>query len=376
MYNKKADSLSIKEKVASKDRINIYKLYAEMSFKKGNYKEASEILLKTEKLKDSLNQLNKAAKYLQILAEDDSEKFSKKLEINERELKDKTYTAVIIAVLLLVTIVFYLYTLNKNKELKKKNGEIENQKNTLNQKNNELNRLHDERNKLFSIIAHDLRSPFSSILGYLDLLVKEYHDLSEDDKKDSLRMIHTSTYSLHHLVENLLNWAHIQRKSSVYNPRNIDLTDTLDGSLTLLRETAKRKEVEINTDEFKNYKVFCDENYLDLIFRNLLSNAIKFSYRNSMIELGSFNVDDTFIEIYITDYGVGIPEENLSALFASGNQKFVNRGTENEKSSGLGLSLCYEFIKKIGGSIKVESGLNKGSKFSFTVPININENPN
>lgn len=375
-HNNKADSLALEKEIASKDKLNIYKLFAEIAYKEKDYKIAGDYLLRVVTLKDSINQVNRAANYLQILAEDDFEKFTHELELNKKELEALTIIGILISILLLILTIFYFYKIKQNKKLTKKNIEIERQKdllevqkNELDKINNELKQLYDERNKFFSIIAHDLRSPFTGILGYLDILVKEYDSIEENEKKEFIDQLHSTTYSLHHLLENLLNWASIQRKTIRNNPQKIKIINSLNRTILIFTENLRRKEIEIVATNFNDYEVLVDENHLDLIFRNLLSNAIKFSYRKSKIEIGSCRIDNSFVMIYIKDYGTGISKENIERLFKTNQQIESNKGTENERSSGLGLTLCRDFIETMGGSLSIESELNKGSKFIFTIPL-------
>ncbi|MAT58256.1 MAG: hypothetical protein CMF23_09815 [Ignavibacteriae bacterium] len=374
-HNNKADSLALEKEIASKDKLNIYKLFAEIAYKEKDYKIAGDYLLRVVTLKDSINQVNRAANYLQILAEDDFEKFTHELELNKKELEALTIIGILISILLLILTIFYFYKIKQNKKLTKKNIEIERQKdllevqkNELDKINNELKQLYDERNKFFSIIAHDLRRPFTGILGYLDILVKEYDSIEENEKKEFIDQLHSTTYSLHHLLENLLNWASIQRKTIRNNPQKIKIINSLNRTILIFTENLRRKEIEIVATDFNDYEVLVDENHLDLIFRNLLSNAIKFSYRKSKIEIGSCRIDNSFVMIYIKDYGTGISQENIERLFKTNQQIESNKGTENERSSGLGLTLCRDFIETMGGTLSIESELNNGSKFIFTIP--------
>lgn len=152
------------------------------------------------------------------------------------------------------------------------------------------------------------------------------------------------------------------------NPQKINIINSLRRTILVFTENLRRKEIEIVTADFKDYEITVDENHLELIFRNLISNAIKFSFRKSRIEIGSERIDNSFVMIYVRDYGTGISQENIERLLKTNQQIESNKGTENERSSGLGLTLCREFIETMRGSFSIESELNKGSKFIFTIP--------
>lgn len=234
-------------------------------------------------------------------------------------------------------------------------------------KNEQLEIANAEKNKFFSIIAHDLRSPFQGLLGMTDILATQYNEFSQDEIKELSTSLHHSVVNLYKLLENLLEWARLQRGSMEYNPEELFLSDIYTTSLDSIKQRALQKEIRIVKDIDVDIKVFADEKMINSVFRNLLSNAIKFTNRGGVIIVNAIEKDEMMIEISVADTGVGISSEVLSKLFKL-DEKVGTKGTENEPSTGLGLLLCKEFVERHGGTIRVGSEEGQGSTFSFTLP--------
>ena len=234
----------------------------------------------------------------------------------------------------------------------------------------ELENLNHTKDKFFKIIAHDLRNPFSGIIGISDLLEER---LKTEDNEHStellkhIRMIQTSSKSAFNLLENLMQWARSQTGEISFSPQNISIKTTISTTLLLLSGNAFRKNIQISIEAVTDEKVYADESLVSTILRNLLTNAIKFSYPNGKI-IVSTRTNNKFIEISITDFGVGIDKANLEKIFRI-DSKFSKPGTENEKGTGLGLILSKEFTELQGGEIWAESEIGSGSIFTFTLPL-------
>ena len=228
-----------------------------------------------------------------------------------------------------------------------------------------LQELNDAKDKLFSIIAHDLRSPFSSILGFSDILSKNIRDYDFEKSEKFINIIGSSARSTLYLLDNLLDWAKSQTGQFSFTPENLKLQNVISEIISVLNLTAQIKNISLN-NKFTDIEVFADLNMLKTILRNLISNAIKYSKTGGQIDI-SAEQKNNFTEITISDNGIGMSEENIKDLFKIKGKTSIP-GTANEKGSGLGLVLCKEFIEKHKGTIKVESVLNKGSKFKFTIP--------
>ncbi len=265
---------------------------------------------------------------------------------------------------------------SKNKELIQLNEEILAQKeeitsisNEVEMQNIQLHELNATKDKFFSIIAHDLRNPFSIIIGGLTLVDKAVKD---NDQKQSLRfidMLQTSANGAYKLLENLLEWARSQTGSFEFKPQKLSLKGIVSDTIAMCNQQAKDKNISLTEDLPDQIAVYADQNMLNTIIRNLITNAIKFTHKGGNIHL-SCVCNDRNIALSVRDNGIGMDENTRIKLFKI-NEKISILGTEQERGTGLGLLLCKEFVEKHGGSIWVESELGKGSEFMFTMPLNI-----
>lgn len=231
-------------------------------------------------------------------------------------------------------------------------------------KNEELSRLNTEKDKFFSIIAHDLRSPFNGFLGLTEMMAEELSDLKLDDVKKLAINMRDSAFNLFQLLENLLQWSQIHQGLITLYPEKLNLLHISNESLSIINEPAKFKEIIIINNIQTETEVFADRNILLSIFRNLVSNAVKFTNKDGKIILESKINKDNNVEISITDTGIGMPQNMVDNLFIL-NVKTNRPGTDGELSTGLGLILCKEFVEKHGGTISIKSKEGKGSTFSF-----------
>lgn len=225
-----------------------------------------------------------------------------------------------------------------------------------------LNLLKD---KLFSIIAHDLRSPFATLIEILNLL--KTGNLTDDEFKNFVPMISENVEYTGGLLENLLQWSKSHIKGESINPQSFDAYELIESKVKMFRKSATDKSITLVNETKPGLFVFADKDMVSLILRNLVSNAVKFCNTNDRISIVS-SVDEHFTTISVIDTGVGMSKESLEKLFKA--DVFSTRGTHNEYGTGLGLMLCKEFAEKNGGSLFVESELGKGSTFSFTLKSN------
>jgi signal transduction histidine kinase len=231
----------------------------------------------------------------------------------------------------------------------------------------ELQRLNAEKDKFFSIIAHDLRGPFSSFLGVTQLLDEKLSELTREDIQDFAASMRSSATNLFNLLENLLQWAKIKQGLIPFEPTNILLFKIAEESIVNVHEAAKNKGIGIVNNIGDSIEVYADKNMLQTVIRNLVSNAIKFTPRGGKIFLEAKDGKDQAVEVSVKDSGIGMNQVMVDNLFRLDVR--TNRpGTEGEASTGLGLILCKDFIEKQGGQIWVESEEGKGSVFHFTVP--------
>jgi len=256
---------------------------------------------------------------------------------------------------------------DRQQEVLEQSEELLAQKEILELVNTNLQELNSTKDKFFSIIAHDLKSPFHNIIGFADLLEMSYDNLKNDKRKEYIRLISSSAKSVYNLLENLLNWAKSQTNQLNTDKSEIDLNDIFNETLAVLSESLKNKSISISVVQNTKRKIFADYQMISSIVRNLLNNAIKFTHQDGQINIIS-NEKDNMVQVDIIDNGTGISEEVKISLFTVGEFK-TTVGTNGEIGSGLGLILCKEFIERNGGKIWVESVRDKGSTFSFTVPF-------
>ena len=236
----------------------------------------------------------------------------------------------------------------------------------LNQLNEELRQSDIEKNKLFSIIAHDLRSPLHGLLGLTEVLSTDAESLEKTEIVRFSRELHITAMSIYKLIENLLDWSMVQKGKLSFQPVKTGLFPIVLQCISEINQKAIQKEITITNNVNRTAMIFADEKMLCSVIRNLITNAIKFSKRGGSVVITSEETDKT-VTISVQDEGIGMPEELRKSLFRIG-EKVRRTGTENEPSSGLGLLLCKEFIQKHKGTLTVSSEEGKGSTFTITLP--------
>ncbi len=240
----------------------------------------------------------------------------------------------------------------------------------LRQKNNELFKLNREKDKFFSIIAHDLRSPFNIFLGNTYILANAIHKLKLGEIQEMAVNIRDSAINLHDLLENLLEWSRLKSGMINCKPLAYNLMYEFDRCLNPIMEIAKSKEIAINLAIPANLEALADFNMVGSTIRNLVSNALKFTKRGGTVQIEAKPLFNNQVEVTVKDTGIGMDETMLGKLFRIDGQ--INRkGTEGEPSTGLGLIICKEFTEKQGGKLWVESEVGIGSTCYFTLPLYI-----
>lgn len=233
-------------------------------------------------------------------------------------------------------------------------------------KNSELRELVKMKDKFFSIVSHDLRGPFGGLLNMTEMMIENFDFFDHKEIKENLTGMFKSVDQLHSFVEKLLDWARMQTNRMNFTPIKMNLTKILNGIILLFENNLKAKNIELKFQCPENVTVYTDENMINTIIRNLLSNAIKFTHHNGNISIIVDETTDKY-SISISDTGIGISKENIDKLFNI-DQHHLQRGTNNEKGTGLGLLITKEMVEKQGGNIEVSSEVAKGSVFTFTVP--------
>ncbi|SMO80959.1 His Kinase A (phospho-acceptor) domain-containing protein [Saccharicrinis carchari] len=268
------------------------------------------------------------------------------------------YSVLVVILMLLLTVVFILfsYKVRVNRKLKREYRELQD--------------LNATKDKFFSIIAHDLKSPFNSLMGFSEVLTLQVESKSPKEIMAYSKSIHNSTRKLYSLVETLLQWSRTQLGTTEYKPEKLDVKLLTINVISVLKINAEEKDILISVDIENNLIAWADRDLFSAVLRNLVSNAIKFSRVGSVVRVTAQRKKDQ-IEISVSDSGIGISRDNLGKIFRV-DATISTSGTLNEKGTGLGLALCKEFVEINKGVISAESKLEKGSVFKFTVPLSAN----
>ena len=236
----------------------------------------------------------------------------------------------------------------------------------LEQRTRKLSEIVSTNGKFLSIIAHDLRSPFSSIIGILELLKMSLKEFNKDEIEKYVDIVYKSANNTLVLLDNLLVWAISQNKEKNFKPVKINLCELLKEEIENLKMLAEQKHISLKQDIGQELNVTADLQMVKTILRNLICNAIKYTNENGKIVINALE-KKKLVEVDVTDNGIGISTEIQKKLFKI---DFLHStpGTNDEKGTGLGLLLCKEFIELHGGDIWIESQPGRGSRFSFTLP--------
>jgi two-component system, sensor histidine kinase and response regulator len=244
--------------------------------------------------------------------------------------------------------------------------EIKAYRDTIEEQNEQLNRHNANKDRLFSIISHDLRSPFQGLLGLTQILHEELDTLERDEIIEYIGMIHQSSSKFYTLLENLLQWTIVERGQIDFNPEPIRILDVITEIIELYSAVSLNKDIRFEIEADDTLHLYTDLNALQTILRNLVSNAIKFSNPGGTVKIKA-TANGQFTELGIIDAGVGMEPDNAAKIFDIEHMK-SRPGTQNEKGSGLGLLITKSLIERGGGTIRLESTPGKGSAFYFTQP--------
>lgn len=279
----------------------------------------------------------------------------------------ETWWFVVLEILALAGIAVFIYVyllkIRTNKLLKIQNLKIQAANQKLIESETKLKDLNTTKDKFFSIIAHDLKNPFTSLLSISELLATNFETLDEEDKFAGVQGFHNSAKRIYALLENLLMWSRAQTGRIKYVPVNFNLTDLAADNINLFLLPAREKGIALNMLIPENTFAWGDPEMIDLVFRNMLHNAIKYSASGSNVTV-EIIAETQKVKVVFQDQGIGIPPKNLSNLFTLASNATTN-GTSGEKGTGLGLIVCKEFVERHGSHISVQSETGKGSVFSF-----------
>jgi signal transduction histidine kinase len=354
-------------------RTTNYNLLSRTYEKMGDFKTALEYNKLFVQSSDSLDQKDKYDKLINLEKQYETEKKENELirlqakqELTSLQLannKKLKTLAIITATLLFLFVIFillkYFEKIKSNELLERKNQQIE-------KSENELRLLNASKNKFFSIIAHDLKNPLHTIIGYSELLSKENRTFTDTERTNFAKNINKSTNSLYRLLQNLLEWSKTQTGNLRFTPIEFEISKVIENPINIIRQMAENKNISIIMDYEGNLKVFADPLMIETVLRNLLSNAIKFTHENGQVEI-IIRQSESLTYFSIKDSGIGISKEDAENLFRI-DSKVKRKGTNNEEGTGIGLLLCKEFVELNHGTISVVSEPNKGSTFIFTLP--------
>jgi signal transduction histidine kinase len=266
----------------------------------------------------------------------------------------------------LLTVITWLFV-NSRMQRIKVNAELKEGADKIKKRNEQLIKLNAEKDKFFSIIAHDLKNPFSGFLNLTELMADTTEKFSLAEFAEYSKSLNEAARNLYKLLENLLEWAQIQKGSINFTPKDSDLSKIVSDNIATINQRALQKGISIINEMPEILRAYADEKMISAVLRNLLSNAVKFTRMDGKVIVKSERSDNGAIEVSVSDNGVGILKNDVKRLFKI-EEKVSTQGTDGELSTGLGLLLCKEFVEKNGGKIWAESEEGVGSTFYFTLP--------
>lgn len=357
---------------------NLYLTYWNMGYYNNNIKEMDKALkyyMRYTQIKDSLYKTETTAKVLELEKQYDTEKKNTQIAVLEKENQHKEdqllvqhtqrnyliLVIILVSGILIIFVYFFYYYKKVNKILQQQSKSILEQTNQISEQNTKLQKSLNTQNKLFSIIAHDLRSPLASIINISNLIGFYIQDKEYEALEGTVKMMDQKTYQILDLTDNLLSWAKSQTEGlhPMFVP--LSMSEVLEECLELYRPIAEEKNITISSFSQKDLRIWADRNMIKTICRNLVNNAVKFTHRDGQINIW-YERRDQFARISVKDSGIGIDQAKLGSLFEIGHEK-ITPGTAGEKSSGLGLSVCNEFVLAMNGRIWAESEVGVGSLF-------------
>lgn len=368
-------SLEVNERYRQGHQIKTtgYDLLSRAYEKSGDYKKAYEYNKLFMQFSDSLHQKEKLEEIINLeknyeiqKKENEIIRLQSKQELIDIQLRKNKQLKQLGFVTTLLLLGFVLFVLIKYFDKIKSNNLLAEKNQIIEESEHELRLLNASKNKFFSIIAHDLKNPLHSVMGYSMLLSSEYEKFTESERRKFANDINQSTNSIFRLLQNLLEWTRSQTGQLSFEPKEVEFKKLLGNSVNVLYSVAKQKNITINFDFDEKLRLFADPQMIETVLRNLINNAIKFTPENGKIAVYA-QENGQKVEVKISDSGIGISENELQNLFRI-DSKVKRKGTNNEDGSGLGLILCKEFVEKNNGNIWVESSPGCGSSFFFSIP--------
>lgn len=361
-----------------------YQLLSDLYAKKGDYRNAYHYKCVELAYADTLYTQQRLSSIAEMQARYETETKEKEIELLKKDVelkelqfqKQRSVQQVLISLTLLLLAIFFGTSLiltiirKKNKQLAEKNAELFEINKKLKESEKNLSELNATKDKLFSIIAHDLKNPFNALIGFSDILERNFNHLTDNEKKEYISVISESAQNLYKLLDNLLQWTRAQTGSINYIPEKFKLEPLIKQEVLNLNANAEKKRINVSVNASTAISVYADKNSIATVIRNLLSNAIKFTDIGGTIEIIASESKDfpKMAEVVVKDSGIGIDQDDLERIFMI-DGSYSTKGTANETGTGLGLLLCHEFVTKNNGKIWVNSSKGSGSEFHFTIPL-------
>ena len=364
-----------------KTRATYYRLKAEYHDARGNYQDAYIYMSNLHELtknKDAITlghgkfaELKSESRYQQ--QENEVEDLRRNLIHQGQKLDKEQRIRNLLIIIIVIAFVLLLYAFMSvrfirkvNQKLQDKNKELEIINHRLFGSEKRLKELNATKDRVFSIIAHDLKNPFNALMGFSEILARRIDSYDKEQVKKYTSIMNNTANNIYMMLENLLEWSRTQRKKINLSFENFDIRTSAISVITLLELNAYRKHVDLNCKIPQKTYVHADKNTISTVLRNLIDNAIKFTGEGGKITIDAIDTND-MVEILVSDTGIGIEKEDIDKLFKV-ETNFSSSGTLDEKGTGLGLILCKDFITLNKGEIWIESIINKGTTFHFTLP--------
>jgi signal transduction histidine kinase/Tfp pilus assembly protein PilF len=375
------EGLSVVQDMGSRDiqldaHYHLYELHRTL----GNYQQSLEHYQKYATLREDMINVESRTSIANLessydlvnkeneIARLEKENMAKQLELQEERSLRNYLISLAVFLLLLGIIVALSLVRNRrmNLALKQKNRELGELNQKLTAYSEELDGLNRTKNRLISIISHDLKNSFQSLIGFSDLLVNETRRFTEQERLSFSKSINDTSRKAFELLQNLLDWARLQTSEIPFDPADLKVEEAVQSVMDLLKSHALDKGISMHVEIPPGSVVYADSRMFETILRNILSNAIKYTPFGGKVTL-TVRDQDGYLLFDVLDTGVGMDRDQVTHLFKV-DRKASRPGTNNEQGTGFGLILCREFVKKNGGDLTVQSSPGKGSTFSFTVP--------
>lgn len=325
------------------------------------YKNANDSILSASKVKEitelSMNyEFQKRLEKNRLIHETE--------QLNQFHIK-LFYILSLVIVFIFIGFIYYQYIIKK-----KANTVLTRNFTLIDRQAKDLRIANATKDKFFSIIAHDLRSPFNSLMGFSDLLEQRYSEYKDEERIKIISILSKTSKNTFYLLDNLLTWSRSQLGHIKIKKEILNLYELIVESIAVYQSSASLKNITIVVDVDNDIKVFTDLATIKIVIGNLVNNAIKFTPQEGEIRITS-NEKNQFVEVCIHDNGIGMSKETVDKLFRI-EESYTTQGTNKEKGTGLGLILCKEFVEKNGGEIWAESEEGKGSCFKFKISKSLN----